>query len=104
MEPGRLILRAGPCPTSSLFMMRRREDKGCPIQLLLPIIKPHDWLERGSSSGKRNIGLIEPVDQKGAFDGKNRGRREYYCVKIQTMTGRNNADFEMLPQSQQYFC
>jgi hypothetical protein len=34
-------------------MMRRREDKGCPIQLLLPIIKPHDWLKRGSRSGQK---------------------------------------------------
>ncbi len=45
------------CPTSSLFMLRRREDKGGPIQLLFPVAKPHDLLERESRSGKKDIGL-----------------------------------------------
>jgi hypothetical protein len=40
-------------------MLRRREDKGGPIQLLFPIAKPHDWLERGSRSGrKRNRNIL----------------------------------------------
>jgi hypothetical protein len=51
--PGWLILRACPCPTSSLFVMRRREDKGGPIQLPFPIAKPHDWFERGVEVGKK---------------------------------------------------
>ncbi len=50
---GQLFLRAGPCPTSSLFMLRRREDKGGPVEPLFPTAKPHDWLERGSRGGKR---------------------------------------------------
>jgi hypothetical protein len=33
--------------------VEEKEDKGGPIQLLSPIAKSHDWLERGSRSGKR---------------------------------------------------
>jgi hypothetical protein len=40
---GQLFLKAGPCPTSSLFMLRRRKDKGGPVQPLFPVDKPHDW-------------------------------------------------------------
>jgi hypothetical protein len=36
-------------------MLRRREDKGEPIQILFPVIKPHDWLEMGSRSRKKVI-------------------------------------------------
>jgi hypothetical protein len=40
-------------------MLRRREDKGGPIQLLFFVAKPLDWLERGSRSRKKmNIGLL----------------------------------------------
>jgi hypothetical protein len=52
-DAGWLFLRAGVCPTSSLFMLRRREDKGGPIQLLFLVAKPHDWLERRSRSGNK---------------------------------------------------
>jgi hypothetical protein len=39
-------------------MMKRREDIGGPIQLLFPIAKPFDWLERGVEASKRKIGLM----------------------------------------------
>jgi hypothetical protein len=39
-------------------MLRRREDKERPIQLLFPIAKHHDWLERGSRSGQKGIHTI----------------------------------------------
>jgi hypothetical protein len=39
-------------------MFKKKEDKGGYIQLLFPITKPHDWLERGVEVGNRKIGLI----------------------------------------------
>jgi hypothetical protein len=40
-------------------MLRRREDRGGPIQLLFPVTKPHDWLESGSrSERKRNRNML----------------------------------------------
>jgi hypothetical protein len=49
----RTVVRAGPCPPHSLFMLRRREDKGGSSRLSFSIAQPQDWLELGSSSGQR---------------------------------------------------
>jgi hypothetical protein len=39
--------------------LRRREDKVGPIQLLFPVTKPSEWLERGSrSKRKKEIEII----------------------------------------------
>jgi hypothetical protein len=54
-EAGQLFFRAGPCPTFSLFILRRREDKRGPIQLIFLVAKPDDWLERGVEAGKKEI-------------------------------------------------
>ncbi len=45
-----MIVRTGPCPTTSLFMSK--EDKKGPSQLLFPIAKPQYLLERGVKAGK----------------------------------------------------
>jgi hypothetical protein len=47
-------------------MLRRREDKGGPGQLLFPIAKPQDWLEKGNCNRQRkceNTGLIVGKDR-----------------------------------------
>jgi hypothetical protein len=63
MKPGWLILRAGPCSTSSLFRLRRREEAGGPSQLLLYSPSQNlmtKWRE-GEEAGRKecvNIGLM----------------------------------------------
>jgi hypothetical protein len=47
---------------SSLFVLRRREDKGGPIHLLFPIAKLMTGWRGGVEAGKKEHGLILKLD------------------------------------------
>jgi hypothetical protein len=55
LDPDCSVVRAGSLSHVLALMLRRCEDKGGPNLLLHPIVRPHDWLERGNSSGQRKV-------------------------------------------------